>query len=116
MIGFLSTFLRGAEIGFFRSDFLETMAFARIVRRVRAPMLIARSLCFSVQAFWDSGQYLVATYLFYHSAKVSRREKGWTCATYALGSLERQKEQTHVHRSSTFLVKVGLILPRVRAH
>ncbi len=41
---------------------------------------------------------------------------GYFLATYALGSLERQKERTHVHRSPTFLVKVGLILPHVRAH
>jgi len=40
---------------------------------------------------------------------------GYFLATYALGCLKRQKEQTHVHRSPTFLVKVGLILPRVRA-
>ncbi len=40
---------------------------------------------------------------------------GYFLATYALGSLERQKERTHVHRIPTFLVKVGLILPRVRA-
>jgi len=36
-------------------------------------------------------------------------------ATYALSCLERQKERSHVHMSPTFLVKVGLILPRVRA-
>ncbi len=36
---------------------------------------------------------------------------GYFLATYALGCLERQKERTHVHRSPTFLVKVGLILP-----
>ncbi len=40
---------------------------------------------------------------------------GYFLTPYALGSLERQNEQTHVHRSPTFLVKVGLILPRVRA-
>jgi hypothetical protein len=73
-IGFLYAFLNGAEIGFFRSAFLETTAIARIVRRARAPMLIARSQ-FSIQAFWDCGQYQVATYLFYHCAKVSRRKK-----------------------------------------
>ncbi len=32
-------------------------------------------------------------------------------ATYALGSLERQEERTHVHRSPSFLAKGGLILP-----
>ena len=42
-IGFLSAFLSGAEIGFFRSPFLKMTAIARIVRRARAPMLIARS-------------------------------------------------------------------------
>ncbi len=36
-------------------------------------------------------------------------------ATYALGCLERQKERAHVHMSPTFLMKVGLILPRVQA-
>ncbi len=36
-------------------------------------------------------------------------------ATYALDCLERQKEQMHVHRSPTFLVKVEQILPCVRA-
>ncbi len=36
-------------------------------------------------------------------------------ATYALGSLKRQKEQMHVHRSPTFLAKARLILPGVRA-
>jgi hypothetical protein len=40
---------------------------------------------------------------------------GYFLATYALGSLKRQKERMHVHRSPTFLVKVGLILPCVRA-
>ena len=40
---------------------------------------------------------------------------GYFLATYALGSLERRKERMHVHRSPTFLVKVGLILPRVWA-
>ena len=74
-IGFLSAFLSGAEIGFFRSVFLEMTAFTRIVRCVHALMLIARLLCFSVQAFWDCGQYQVATYLFYCCAKVSRRKK-----------------------------------------
>ncbi len=74
-IGFLSAFLSGAEIGFFRSPFLETTAITRIVRRVRAPMLIARSQSFSIRAFWDCGQYQVTTYVFYRCAKVSRRKK-----------------------------------------
>jgi hypothetical protein len=37
-------------------------------------------------------------------------------ATYTLDNFERQKEWMHVYRSSTFLVKVELILPRVREH
>ncbi len=74
-IGFLSAFLSGAEIGFFRSTFLETMAIARIVRRARASMLIAKLQSFSIRALWDCGQYQVATYLFYRCAKVSRRKK-----------------------------------------
>ncbi len=36
--------------------------------------------------------------------------------TYALNCLKRQKERTHVHRSTTFLVKVVLILPHVGTH
>ncbi len=40
---------------------------------------------------------------------------GYFLATYALGCLKRQKELTHGHRSPTFLVKDGLILPHVQA-
>jgi hypothetical protein len=40
---------------------------------------------------------------------------GYFLATYTLGCLKRKKERTHVHRSPTFLVKVKLILPCVRA-
>ncbi len=58
-IGFLSAFLSGEEVGFFRSAFLETTAIARIVCRARAPMLIARLQSFSIRAFWDCGQYQV---------------------------------------------------------
>ncbi len=55
-IGFLSAFLSGAEIGFFRSVFLETTAMASIVRRVRAPMLLAKVAVFLGTNFsWDSG-------------------------------------------------------------
>jgi hypothetical protein len=77
-IGFLSAFLSGAEIGFFRSIFLKTTAIVRIVRRARVPMLIARSQCFLVRAFLNCGQYQVATYLFYCCAKVSCCKKRWT--------------------------------------
>ena len=35
---------------------------------------------------------------------------------YVLYSLEKHKQQMHVHGSHTFLVKVALILPRVWAH
>ncbi len=55
-IGFLSTFLSGAEIGFFHSVFLETAAIASIVRRVCAPMLLAKVAVFLGTSFlWDSG-------------------------------------------------------------
>ena len=55
-IGFLSAFLSGAEIGFFRSVFLETTAMASIVRRVRAPMLLAKVAVFLGMSFLrDSG-------------------------------------------------------------
>ncbi len=134
-IGFLSAFLSGVEIGFFRSVFLETTATVRIVRCACSPMLIARSQCFLVRAFWDCGQHQVSTCLFYrcakvscckkrwvfwispghayHCVKLSRCKKRWTYRIYP--GHERQKERPHVHRSPTFLVKVGLILPRVRA-
>jgi len=55
-IGFLSAFLSGAEIRFFRSVFLETTAMASIVRRVRAPMLLAKVAVFLGTSFpCDSG-------------------------------------------------------------
>ncbi len=55
-IGILSAFLSGAEIGFFRSVFLETTAIASIVRRVRAPMFLAQVAMFlGTYHFQDSG-------------------------------------------------------------
>jgi len=55
-IGFLSAFLSGAEIGFFRSVFLKTTAMASIVRRVCAPMLLAKVVVFLGMSFpRDSG-------------------------------------------------------------
>jgi hypothetical protein len=133
------------EIKFFRSVFLETTAIVSIVCRVRAPMLLAKVAAFLSTSFlWDSGtvvgtrllrtllfavqRFLVArsdglfgsflaTLLAVRSFLVARSVGliGYFLATYALDCVERQKERTHVHRSSTFLVKVELILPRVRA-
>ncbi len=144
-IGILSVFLIGAEIGFFRSVFLKTTAVARIMRRVRAPMLHAKVAVFLGTSFlWDSGtvvstkslrtlfiavrRFLVArsnglfgsflaTLLAVRGFLVARSVGliGYFLATCALGCLKRQKEQKHVQRSPTFLVKVELILSRVRA-
>jgi hypothetical protein len=57
-IGFLSTFLSGTKIGFFRSVFLKTAAIASIMRRVRAPMLLAQVAMFlGAYLFRDSGTF-----------------------------------------------------------
>jgi hypothetical protein len=122
-IGFLSAFLSGAEIGFFRSVVLEPTAITSIVHRVCAPMLLAKVAVFLGTSFlWDSGcsfstRSLCTLFLAVQSFLVVRsvRFLGSFLATYPLDSFERQNEQTHVHRSPTFLVKVELILPRVRA-
>ena len=122
-IGFLSAVLSGAEIGLFHSVFLKTTAMVSIVHRVRAPMLLAKVTVFLGTSFpRDSGTlpvpgryvpFFIAVRRFF----VARSDGpvGSFLATYALGCLERQKERTHVHMSPTFLVKVGLILPRVWA-
>jgi hypothetical protein len=144
-IGFLSAFLSGAEIGFFRSVFLETTAIVSIVCRVRALMLLAKVAVFLGTSFlWDSGTVVSARLLrilllAVRSFLVARSNGlfgsflanllaaqrflvarsvgliGYFLATYVLDCLERQKERTHVHTSPTFLVKIELILPRVRA-
>ena len=63
-IGFLSTFLSGAEIGFFRSVFLKPKTISSIVRRECAPMLLAKVAKFLGTSFlWDSGT-IVSTRLF----------------------------------------------------
>ncbi len=122
-IGFLSAFLGGAEIGFFRSVFLKTTTTAGILCRVRAPMLLAQAAMFlGTYLFWDSGTLstrslrtlLLATGRFLVARRV--RLGGSFLPTYALDSLERLKERTHVGRRTTFLVKVVLILPRVGTH
>ncbi len=122
-IGFLSAFLSGADIGFFCSVFLETTAIASILRRVQAPMLLAKvTVSLGTSYLWDSGvvvstRLLCTLLLAVRSVLIARSIGlfGSFLATYALDCLERQKEQTHVLRSPTFLVKVELILPRVRA-
>ncbi len=122
-IRILSAFLSGAEIGFFRSVFLETMAIASIVRRVHAPKFLAQVAVFlGTYLFRDSGtlstRSLCTLLLTVPSFLVARRVglAGSFLPTYAFDGLERLKEQTDVGRRTTFLVKVVLILPRVRAH
>jgi hypothetical protein len=96
---------------------------ASIVRRVRAPMLLAKVAVFLSTSFlWDSDvvvstRSLCTLLLAVRSFLVARSVGlfGSFLATYALDCLKRQKERMHVHRSPTFLVKVELILPRVRA-
>ena len=86
-------------------------------------MLLAKVSVFLGTSFlWDSGcsfstRSLRTLFLAVQSFLVARsvRVLGSFLVTYALNSLKRQKERTHVHRSPTFLVMVVLILPRVRA-
>jgi hypothetical protein len=121
-IGFLSAFLSGAEIGFFCSVFLKMTAITSIVCRVRAPMLLAQVTVFlGTYLFRDSGTMVstrsLRTLLLAVRSFLVARSVGFGgsfLATYALDRLERQKERAHVHRSTTFLVKVELILPCVR--
>jgi hypothetical protein len=50
-IEFLSAFISGAEIGFFRSVFLKPTAISSIVRLERAPTLLAKVLVFLGTSF-----------------------------------------------------------------
>ena len=123
-IGFLSAFLSGAEIGFFRSVFLKTTAIVSIVHRVRAPMLLSQVAMFlGAYLFWDSGTTvstrLLCTLLLTVQRFLVARRVGFFGSlpdTYTLNRFKRQKKQVHVHRSTTLLVKVVLILPRIGTH
>ena len=122
-IGFLSAFLSGAEIRFFRSVFLKPIAISSIVRREHTPMLLAKVAMFLGMSFlWDSRTIVstrtLCTLLLAVQSFLVARSVGFLgsfLATYVLNCFKRQKEQMHVHRSTTFLVKVVLILPHVRA-
>ncbi len=99
------------------------MAIASIVHFVRAPMLLALvAMHLGTYLFWDSEtlstRSLCTLLLAVRSFLVARRVRlvGSFLPTYALDSLKRLKEQTHIGRSTTFLVKVVLILPRVGTH
>ncbi len=95
-----------------------------IVRCVCAPMLLAKVAVFLGTSFlWDSGVVvctrLLRTLLLAVQSFLIARSIGsfrFFLATYALDQLEREKERTHVHRSTTFLMKVVLILPCVGTH
>ncbi len=122
-IGFLSAFLGGAEIGFLRSVFLKTTTIASIVGRVRAPMLLAQvAMLLGTYLFWDSETLstrsirtlLLAVRRFLVAKRVGL--VGSFLPTNVLNSLKGLKERTHIGRSTTFLVKVVLILPRVGTH
>jgi hypothetical protein len=98
-------------------------AIASIVHRVRSPMLLALvAILLGTYLFRDSGtlstRSLRTLLLAVRRFLVARRVGlfGSFPATYALNSLKRQKEQTHIHGSTAFLVKVVLILPRVGTH
>ncbi len=87
-------------------------------------MLFAKVAVFlGTYLLWDSGtmvstRRLCTLFIAVQSFLIAKRVGfiGPFLATYALDSLERQKERTHVHKSPTFLVKVVLILPRVGTH
>ncbi len=122
-IGFLSAFLGGAEIGFLRSVFLKTTTISSIVGRVSAPMLLAQvAMLLSTYLFWDSETLstrslrtlLLAVQRFHVARRVGL--VGSFLPTYMLDSLEGLKERTHIGRSTTFLVKVVLILSHVGTH
>jgi hypothetical protein len=99
-IGFLFTFLSGAEIGFFCSVFLEPTAISSIVCRDCAPMLLAKIAMFLGTSFlWDSGtivstRLLCTLFLAVQSFLIARSVGflGSFLATYVLDCLKRQKE------------------------
>ena len=99
-IGILSAFLSGGEIVFFRSIFLKTTAIARIVRRVRAPMLLAKVAVFLGTSFLRDSGTVVSTrslrtlIIAVRRFLVARSDGllGSFLATYTLGCLERHKE------------------------
>ena len=99
------------------------MAIVSIVHRARVPMLLAKVAVFIGTSFLWGSETVVSTrslrtiFIAVRRFLVARSDGffGSLLATYALGCPERQKERTHVHRSPTFLMKVGLILPRVWA-
>ncbi len=76
----------------------------------------------STYLFWDSEtlstRLLCTLLLAVRRFLVARRVGlvGSFLPTYALDSLERLKERTHIGRSTTVLVKFVLILPRVGTH
>ncbi len=118
-IGFLSAFLSGAEIGFFRSPLLKRWQLQESCVIHAPPCLLQgrrvsrHELSGTVVSTRLLRTYFIAVRRFLVARSDGRF--GSYLATYALGSLERQEEQTHVHRSSTFLAKGRLILPRVQA-
>ncbi len=121
-LGFFPPFV-AARNWIFRSVFLKTTAITSIVRHVRAPMLLAQVAMFlGTYLFRDCGTFstrsLRTLLLAVRRFLVARRVGllGSFLATYVFDSLKRLKEQTHIYGSTTFLVKVVLILPRVGTH
>jgi hypothetical protein len=116
-IGFLS-----AKIRFSVLSFLNQWQSQVLCVKYVPPRFLQRLQCFLARAFFGgtivSTRSLYTLFIAVRSFLIVRyvRFLGSFLATYAFNSLKRQKEQKHVHRSTTFLVKVVLILPYVRTH
>jgi hypothetical protein len=118
-IGFLSTFLVGAEIGFLHPVFPILTTVSPIVCSMRAPMLLADvAMLLGASFLGDSGSdssittRLLVSFLALVGSFPAGLCVGLLLCTYTLYSLKRHKKQTHVYGSHTFLVKVELVLPR----
>ena len=85
-------------------------------------MYAPHAMLLGTYLFWDSESLstrLLRTLLLAVQRFLAARRVGLAGSflpTYALNSLKRLKERTHVGKSTTFLVKVVLILPRVGTH
>jgi hypothetical protein len=122
-LGFSPPFLAAQKSAFSVPSFSKRQQ-SRVLWVVYAPpCFLHRSQCFLVHTFFQDSESL-STRLLYTLLLAVRRFLvarrvglvGSLLPTYALDSLKRLKERTHIGRSATFLVKVVLVLPRVGTH
>ncbi len=120
-IGFLTCFLGGMEISFYRPILFVPAAILGSMHRMCAPIFFLKLAGLLKTDFLGNPHHGSSTgplgsRLVLLRSFLTRWHMGFLVSTYVLISLERSLKSMHVHGSHAPFLQVVLILPLVRTH